>query len=88
MPGARVHRDWDREKPWQILAPNVSVSTVDRALRENGIKKWLAKKRAKLTPEHAQKRLACAKAHQDWTTKDFEGVIWSDECSVERSRNP
>jgi len=86
--GARVHRDWNREKLREILAPNVSLCTVDRALRESGIKKWLAKKRAKLTPEHAQKRLAWARAHQNWTAEDFEGVIWSDECSVERSRNP
>ena len=86
--GARVHRDWNREKLRQILAPNVSLSTVDRALRESGIKKWLAKKRAKLTPEHAQKRLAWAKVHQNWSAEDFEGIIWSDECSVERSRNP
>jgi len=51
--GARVHRDWNREKLREILAPNVSLCTVDRALRESGIKKWLAKKRVKLTPEHA-----------------------------------
>ena len=72
----------------QMLAPNISVSTVDWALRENSIKKWLAKKRAKLLPEHAQKRLVWARAHQNWTAEDFEGVIWSDECSVEKSRNP
>jgi len=61
---ARVHRDWNTEKQQQILVPNLSVSTVGRALRENGIKKSLAKKRVKLKPKHAQKRLAWAKAYQ------------------------
>ena len=27
-------------------------------------------------------------AHRDWTAEDFEGVIWSDECSVEKSKDP
>jgi len=73
--GARFYRDWNREKLPEILAPNVSLSTIDQALRESDIKKWLAKKRAKLTLEHAQKRLAWAKVHQNWMAEDFAGVI-------------
>ncbi|KAF8242039.1 hypothetical protein K440DRAFT_473853, partial [Wilcoxina mikolae CBS 423.85] len=38
-----------------------------------------------LTEEHARKRLAWALEHKDWDAEEFEGVIWSDECSVEKS---
>ena len=68
---ARVHRDCNREKRHQILALNVLLSAVDRALRKSGIKKWLAKKRVKMTPEHAQKRLDLARLHQNWSAKDL-----------------
>lgn len=44
--------------------------------------KWRARKRPPLDPEIAE-RLAWAK---DWTEEDFEEVIWSGECSVERGK--
>ena len=47
--------------------------------------KWLAKRRPNLTPERAAKRLKWAKEHESWTAEEFEGVIWSDECSLEKS---
>ena len=47
--------------------------------------KWLVKRRPKLTPERAAKHLKWAKKCENWTVEDFEGVIWSDECSVEKS---
>ncbi|KAH0605323.1 uncharacterized protein H6S33_004545 [Morchella sextelata] len=69
-------------------APEVSLHTVDRVLRKRGIKKWRAKKRPALTASDARRRLAWALERQHWTADDFEGVVWSDECSVEKSRNP
>jgi len=27
-------------------------------------------------------------AYRDWTVEDFERVIWSDECSVEKYTDP
>jgi len=36
---------------------------------------------------HIAKRLEWAKTHKDWTAEDFERVIWSDECSVEKSKD-
>ena len=44
--------------------------------------KWLAKRRPKLTPERAAKRPKWAKGHENWIAEEFEGVIWSDECSL------
>ena len=61
---------------------------VDRILRNANIKKWLAKSRPKLKPVHVTKRLQWAQAHRDWTAEDFERVIWSDECSLKKSKNP
>ena len=54
------------------------------ACRQHNIKKWLAKKRPKLKPEHAKARLQWALAHKDWTAEDFQRVIYSGECSVEQ----
>jgi type I restriction-modification system DNA methylase subunit len=64
-------------------APGVSVWTVDQVLREANMKKWLAKRRPKLKPEHVKKRLDWAMARKDWTVEDFANIIWSDECRYE-----
>ena len=34
------------------------------------------------------KRFRWATAYRNWTVEDFERVIWSDECSVEKSKDP
>jgi transposase len=81
----RKERTITRRELRDRTAPHVSIKTVDRFLREQGLKKWLAKKRPALTAENARKRLEWALARRNWTDSDFEGVIWSDECSVERS---
>jgi len=69
------------------MISNKFVMKVDRILREANVKKWLAKLGPKLIPEHVAKRLKWAIAHKDWTAEDFEKVIWSDECSVEKSKD-
>ena len=65
---------------------NISVSeqTVRRRLKENGIRKWRALKRAMLTEEHAKKRLKWAKENQHWTIEDWTKVIWSDESAIQK----
>ena len=69
-------------------APHVSIRTVDRVLREANIKKWLAQTRPRLTATHAKKRLDWALARRNWTAEDFEGILYSDECTVRKSANP
>jgi len=61
---------------------------VDRVLREANIKQWLAKSRPRLKAEHIAKRLKWATIYKNWTAEDFQGVIWSDECNVEKSKDP
>ena len=52
---------------------------------ENRMMKWPAKRRSKLTHVRAAKRLARAKESKTWMAEEFEGFIWSDECSAEKS---
>ena len=40
-----------------------------------------------MTKKHAKQRLAWALTHKDWDASDWEEVIFSDECMVEKSRN-
>ncbi|RPB19915.1 hypothetical protein L211DRAFT_767653, partial [Terfezia boudieri ATCC MYA-4762] len=40
-----------------------------------------------LTDERAKKCLEWAKEYQHWTAEDFRKVLWSDECSIEKSAN-
>ena len=52
------------------------------------IMKLRARKTAFRKDEHAIKRLAWAKEYKNWTKEDFKGVIYSDECMVEKSKDP
>jgi IS30 family transposase len=91
---------WDRRLILRIIRRNpkltyaqlkveagveVSQSTLYRMLKDEGITNWLAKKRPLITPEVAAKRLKWAKKHQNWTWDEWSLIIWSDECSLERS---
>ncbi len=70
----------------RTMLPSVSYSTMRRRLREENMQMWKKKKRPLLTEERAAKRLEWALAHQHWTEADWKTVVWSDECSVERSK--
>ena len=67
---------------------NLSISTIRRRLKEENIQKWLAIERPRLTERHAEKRYEWAKKHLQWTVEQWRKVIWSDECSVEKSADP
>ena len=69
-------------------APYVSIRTIDRVLREANVRKWLAQKRPRLQERHAKARLAWALARKDWTIEDFQGILYSDECTVRKSADP
>lgn len=62
---------------------NLSSPTFLTILKESGYGHWRAKKRPKLTKEHAKLRLEWAKKHKDWTYEEWSKVIWSDESSIE-----
>ena len=62
----------------------VSQQTIRRRLREAGIRKWRAVKRALLTKRHAAERLKWARTHKGWTREDWVKVLWSDECIIQK----
>ena len=40
-----------------------------------------------MTEDDAAERLGWALHYADWTEEDWKRVIWSDECSVEKSKD-
>jgi len=66
------------------IQPQLSRSTILHCLKENNIRKWLAKGHTRLKDEHKKARYKWACEHYHWLKEDWEKVIWSDECMVER----
>lgn len=64
----------------------VKKRSLQRLLREMDLRKWVQKKRPRLTADRAQARLNWAINHQHYTLNQWKKVLWSDECIVERSR--
>src|SRR5579859_5712289 len=62
----------------------VSTSTIRRRLHEDHIQKWRAVERALLTEKHASKHLKWAREHCNFTREDWEHMVWSDECAVQK----
>ena len=52
-----------------------SQRTVQRMLKEHGIKNWVAKKHSLLTEEHAAIRLTWALKRKDWTKEEWSKYI-------------
>ena len=67
---------------------NVCEQTIRRRLKEAGIRKWKAVKRALLTQKRATNHLKWSKAHRHWTVEDWGKVAWSDECAVQKDSDP
>ena len=65
----------------------VSARTIQRRLKEAGIRKWRAVNIPLLTKEHAEKRLIWAKEHEHWTVEDWTKVAWSDESAIQKDSN-
>jgi hypothetical protein len=63
------------------------MNAVKKVLREVNIKKLRAQKRTLLTEDYACTRLTFALALRDWIKDDWEGVIFSDESSVQISKD-
>lgn len=85
---ARRHPRWT----YAALGANIpgtdtrmSRSTIRRLLRTYGLRKWKSKKRIPLSKETAQKRVAFCREWAGFT--EWEKLIFSDECSVQRGSN-
>jgi transposase len=70
-----------------LLPTKVSDRTLRRRLKDAGIQKHIAVKKPMLTEQHMQKRLEFALEYKNWTVRDWNKVVWSDESKVEIGRN-
>uniref|UniRef100_A0A1B0DQ35 Tc1-like transposase DDE domain-containing protein n=1 Tax=Phlebotomus papatasi TaxID=29031 RepID=A0A1B0DQ35_PHLPP len=61
-----------------------SVRTVQRALRECGLRAVRRQKKPKFSPSHQRRRLDFAIRHKYWTVDDWKRLIWSDETMINR----
>src|SRR5205807_2709617 len=85
---AKANRGQPLQELTQTVTPHVSIRTVKCVLAKEGIKKWRAKKRPKLTEDQAAACLHWAIRYADWTEEEWKRMVWSDECSVEKSKDP
>lgn len=85
---ARIHRKEPLADITSLITPHASVRTVKRILAKSHISKWIAAERPELTEDHARQRLEWAIKYKDWTPEQWAKVIWCDECSVEKSKDP
>ena len=65
----------------------LSLRSIRRRLRKDGIRKWRAANCAKLTARTAGIRLAWAQTHANWTVEDWTKMCWLDEVSVEKGKD-
>lgn len=66
------------------LFPDVSVHTVRRALRSQGLRPRCKVPKPLLTPAHRRKRVKWAREHRQWTVTDWHDVWFSDEAAFVR----
>lgn len=73
------------------LASSLSVSVCQTTIRKElhglGLRSRIAVKKPYLNDKHKQQRLRFAKAHQNWTIREWSSIIWSDEASFEIGKN-
>jgi transposase len=60
----------------------ISRATVQRRIKEFGLKPYVARKKPLLTPEQKENRFQWAKEHLDWTVDDWKRVAFSDETPL------
>jgi transposase len=62
----------------------VSVNTVRRVLKKNGLHSAQKIKKPMLSLRHRNARMEFAIRHKDWTIDDWRKVVWSDESKINR----
>ena len=62
----------------------MSNSHIKNLCRETGLSHWRAKKRPKLSEEHAKLHYKWCQIRQHWDVDMWQKIMFSDECSVEQ----
>jgi hypothetical protein len=68
-------------------AIKVSISTVRRALHDEGLNNRIARMKPHLLPRHIVNRRLFALEHLSWTMEEWKNVIWTDESTFELGEN-
>uniref|UniRef100_A0A914X412 Transposase Tc1-like domain-containing protein n=1 Tax=Plectus sambesii TaxID=2011161 RepID=A0A914X412_9BILA len=63
-------------------APEISISAVQRRLREKGLYGRVAAHKPYVSKMSTEKRRKFAKEHLQWTTEDWKKVLWTDESKL------
>ena len=66
---------------YQSTGVEVSTSTIRKSLLRNGLRGCKAKKKPKVSEKQRKARIAWAKEHLNWTSEDWDKVIFSDEST-------
>jgi hypothetical protein len=61
----------------------IPASSIKEALRRNGLRSRIRRKKPLLGERHRRLRYQFALDHKDWTDDDWKKVIWSDESKFE-----
>ena len=75
--GRRNRKATRRELRSNLLDRSIDISarTVRRTLFEGGLKARRPRRKGKITPDMAKKRLNWAKGHKDWSSNDWKKVF-------------
>ena len=72
----------DLSKEWrQSAGVKVSTLTIRKRLLQSGLRGCKAKKKPKVSEKQRKARIAWAKEHLNWTSEDWDKVIFSDEST-------
>jgi transposase len=69
---------------FQITEKCVATETIRSALKAQGLKAIVKKKKPMLTKRHMRQRLEFAQKYREWTSADWRRVIFSDETKINR----
>uniref|UniRef100_A0A093V492 Transposable element Tc3 transposase n=1 Tax=Talaromyces marneffei PM1 TaxID=1077442 RepID=A0A093V492_TALMA len=62
----------------------VTIRTIQNMFQQIHKRKWKQRKRPEILPLNAQKRLAWALRYEAYTPREWQRILWTDECTVER----
>jgi transposase len=60
---------------------SISIDTIQRALKDAGLRSCVARRKPLVTDTHKQNRLTWARDHEHWTVHQWRRVMWSDEST-------
>ena len=61
---------------------SISKDTIRWALKMNGLKSMVKRKKPRLTTKHIRSQLEFAMRYQHWTVEDWNRVIFSDKTKI------